>query len=68
MKKLHLTIFWIALDHLIAGLKAGGGDGVHPELLMVCRLCGHQWGVGGQGVMYPGVGDLVTQVIKRSCV
>ena len=53
-----LTIFWITLDHLVAGLKAGCSDGVHPKLLMVGGLCRHQGGVGGQGVMDAGVGDL----------
>ena len=55
-----LTILWVTLDHLVAGLKAGCCDGVHSQLLMISGLSGHQGGVGGQGVVDPGIGNLVT--------
>ena len=53
------TIFRVTLDHLVAGLEAVSGDGVHPELLVVGGLSGDQGGVGGQRVVDPGVGHQV---------
>ena len=43
---------------MVAGLEAGGGDGVHAELIVIGGLGGYKGSVGGQGVVDPGVGDL----------
>ena len=43
-----LAVTGIALHHLVGGLEAGVGDLSNGQLLVVGRLGGDDWGVGGQ--------------------
>ena len=49
----------VTLDHLVAGLEARSGDLVHTKLLMVRLVSAGHRGVGGEGVVDPGVGHQV---------